>query len=388
MHAQENVQLLGMGGATAAANGFGMVNNCNPASYSKIGISTLQFGLYGMRSRVTTKDTISTAGKMNIQHLFLGLPAGKNGGISAGFLPYTFINYRAQSTEKAFDSTMAFNRYFGDGGIQKFYIGYGHQYKGFSIGANLNTYFGNTGVNSDKVFYDTARIYSTNFNGSYHYNALNFTLGSQYEKTFKKGNLKDKKLILGATFSNNTNIRIVKDEYTSTTSPDGISTDTIESVLGKTFKATLPMSYTAGIGLVSGDLWKIYADFSGSNWSTYRYDNSQDSTNNMWRAALGASYRKSLAETETYVNRIEYRFGVFGGKNNIQLNGHHLNTIGGTVGLGLPLKFKRGNFGIVNIATEFSSRGTANHGLMQENTTRFIIGVSLSEKWFVKAKFY
>ena len=54
------------------------------------------------------------------------------------------------------------------------------------------------------------------------------------------------------------------------------------------------------------------------------------------------------------------------------------------VGLGLPLI---GTFTNINIGLEVGKRGTTYYNLVQENYFNISVGLSLSDKWFVKRKF-
>jgi hypothetical protein len=56
------------------------------------------------------------------------------------------------------------------------------------------------------------------------------------------------------------------------------------------------------------------------------------------------------------------------------------------VTLGASFPFKRSTNGI-HTALELGSLGTQANGLVKENFVRFTIGMSLSDRWFVKRKY-
>ena len=54
------------------------------------------------------------------------------------------------------------------------------------------------------------------------------------------------------------------------------------------------------------------------------------------------------------------------------------------IGLGMPLG---GTFTNINIGLEIGKRGTKYYNLVEENYINLSVGLSLSDKWFVKRKF-
>ena len=55
-----------------------------------------------------------------------------------------------------------------------------------------------------------------------------------------------------------------------------------------------------------------------------------------------------------------------------------------TAGLGLPLG---GTFSKINVGLEIGKRGTVYNNLVEENYINLSIGLSLSDRWFVKRKY-
>jgi hypothetical protein len=385
---QENIPNIGMGGVSNAYSAIGQINYLNPASYTNIYLTTLQAGFNGERNRITTKDSFNTAGGLNVSFLSLGLPIGKNGGAAFGIMPESRVSYRALSREIAFDTTELQRAFYGSGGIQKFFVGYGHKIKDFNFGVNVNFLFGNYNKSSINQFFDTLNIYSSEFATYNSVNGINFLLGGIYQHTIKSaGKLNGKKISIGATWQPQSMLNVVSDGYKRSFIYSGIGADSIETVAGVKSKMTLPMKFGTGIMLANGDIWKIGLDYNMASWSNYRVNNEADSTSNTWSVKLGGAYRQSFMENTNYLRRIEYRAGIYTAKEYLRLNSTDVKSSGVTFGLGLPLKIRSSSYGMINLAFNTGIRGTIDNGLVREGFTRFTFGINLSEKWFRKQRY-
>ena len=68
----------------------------------------------------------------------------------------------------------------------------------------------------------------------------------------------------------------------------------------------------------------------------------------------------------------------------LYLNEHHINKVGVSAGISLPLPKSLSK---VNVAVEVGQYGTLSDGLIQERYLKFDVGVSVFERWFVKRKY-
>jgi Tfp pilus assembly protein PilW len=163
--------------------------------------------------------------------------------------------------------------------------------------------------------------------------------------------------------------------------------DTIVRNDNKKTNLQMPNQFSFGTLLANGELWKVGIDGKMGNWSTFRNDAKPDSTANNWMVKLGGSYRKTSIENTRYSEKIEYRFGVFTGTDYLQFNNKNLAITAATVGLGLPLKIKKASYGTINLALQTGARGTTDNNLIRERFTTFSLGISVSEKWFLKRRY-
>ena len=100
--------------------------------------------------------------------------------------------------------------------------------------------------------------------------------------------------------------------------------------------------------------------------------------------SLGGYFIPNYNSFSNYAKRIVYRGGLRYEKTGLVVNGESINDMGVTVGFGLPIT---GVFSNVNLGLELGKKGTTKANLVEENYSKFSVGFSLNDKWFVKSKF-
>jgi hypothetical protein len=383
---QESIQSRGMGGVSIADDPFAQINYLNPASYPGIRLTTLQAGLDGERHNVITKDSANITGSINIAYLTLGMPVGRNGGLAFGLMPESRVGYRALSSEIFVDSNQLTRLFEGKGGMQKLFVGYGHAIKDFSVGVNINFLFGNYSTISSNQFLDDNSTYTSENANVNNVKGINYNLGMQYHHLFKTGVLAKKRINIGATFTPQSNLNVNYSNYQYAYINPSFS-DTIAKSVDQSTTLLLPNKFAGGILLSSGDNWKVGLDAHSAAWSNFKYNNAVDSTADSWAIKLGGSYRKSSLDNARYTEKIDYRLGVFTGNDYLKIRGKNIAATGVTFGIGLPLKIRKTSYGSVNIALQTGARGTTENNLVKERFTNFSIGLSVSEKWFLKRRY-
>jgi hypothetical protein len=127
------------------------------------------------------------------------------------------------------------------------------------------------------------------------------------------------------------------------------------------------------------------ADFSWQNWEAYEYNGVSDSLFNKWRISAGGEFTPDFRNPTSYFQRMTYRMGVHYGKTPIYLREKHIDEIGISFGLSLPITKSRST---VNLSLAIGKRGTTANDLIQENFFRFTLGVNIFERWFLRRKYY
>ena len=105
--------------------------------------------------------------------------------------------------------------------------------------------------------------------------------------------------------------------------------------------------------------------------------------NNRLKVALGAEFRpKSMGGN--YLQRINYRAGLFYNRSYLKINGNDLNEIGATCGFGFPLATDKS---VVNVAFEYINRQCSPAKLISEDHFRISLSLTFNEMWFWQRKF-
>lgn len=384
----QNVANLGMGGTALADNGDATLNYMNPASYGFLRITTFQMAGFGERFNVSTLSNEGKAtGTANISYLNIGMPISKKAGISFGLLPYTRIFYNAQTAKKLYDTVLLYSAYNGRGGLQKVYFGIGGGTKRLKVGANMNIIFGNNIRKNSSNFTDSIPpIYSAEKNSRTSSFGLQPTFGVQYNTHFGKND----SIKFGATYAMSAKLKTNAENYTVSYYDDGQLATPIEYLDSSFVNGTkvIPAALDFGVNWQHGKHWQYAIDVHNQDWTQYRENGNQDSTNNELTFRFGVKYNPAApASSKNYIQKMTYSAGFYTGENNLRLNGQSINTTALTFGAGFPIKRQYTQIGTIHFAVQSGVRGTTDNGLVREGFTRFTIGANLSELWFQKGRY-
>ncbi len=378
-----NVYNLGMGGVSLANATSSNINYNNPASYSKIGLSTIQIATRANRSNLNNGNNIDIAtGSFDIHYLNLALPINKKTGMSFGLMPISKVYYLLKDELINFDSTITYNLSGGGGNFQNIYMGIGHQVKNFSIGANIFYTFGSKNIKTINTFADSLSILSTEFQNNLSGGGIGATAGSQYLIKLAK----NRELRFGATFSPSYRLKTTTDKrYVSMY--NGAERDTALVISDIAGKIKMPMSYGVGMQAKLSEKLNAGLDYTATQWSKYNADGNTDSLTDTKRIALGFNYIPDANALLNYWKHVEYRLGFYTGNEFVKLQNTVLPLRALTAGLSLPLRRTRDSQGFLHTSFEFGSRGTTTNNLIRDNFSRFNVGLTLNAKWFIPTKY-
>lgn len=384
---QRNTILRGMGGIATAYNDLFSVNTYNPATYSFLKVTTLDFAFEGRTRSVLMNNTSTSSGTATISYITLGIPLGKHAGMAAGIAPMSNVYYNASDTVNINGMGKTIMNYNGSGSTQYAYLGFSGKYKGLSIGFNAGYVFGTTNYSSSLVNIDTPHVRNSEFS-RFH------TIGGLYWKggLFYKAKVKKEQYInIGAAITLSQKLNAQRDaydvayQYTST----GIVIDTVPQTRqdGVDGKVELPAEYSFGLHYGRDFHWNIGADFVYTDWSTFKnFDDREGVGDNAWRMAVGGEITPN-PEAKNLFSMTTYRLGAYYGKDYIQINGNDVTYFGGSVGASFPLKRSYTQFGRLNTSLDIGRRGSIQNGLAREFFVKFTVGVSLNDIWFTKRKY-
>jgi long-subunit fatty acid transport protein len=385
--------LRGMGGIATAYTDYFSVNTYNPASYSFLKVTTLDFAFEG-RSKSIYMDGVNTSsGTATISYVSMGIPLGKHAGMSLGITPVSNTYYNANDTIHGLNGVGdAIVNYNGSGSMQYAYIGASGQYKGFSIGFNAGYMFGNSRYSSTFQNFDTTATRNSEFSRYNSVGGLYWKGGILYKARIKK----DKFLNVGATVTLSQKLNVERDAYDLgyqyITTADGtreLLVDTAKSsAVGVKGKMQLPAEYSFGIHYGKDFTWSFGADFVYTDWSKFtNFGDRERVGDNAYRMAIGGEITPNPTAIKKYFSTVTYRLGAYYGKDYLQFPGNNITYVGGTVGATFPLKRNYNQFGRINTSLDIGQRGTIQNSLAREFYVKFTFGFSLNDIWFQKRKY-
>ncbi|ASZ10106.1 hypothetical protein KTO58_25290 [Chitinophaga pendula] len=391
----QNAINRGMGGVSQAYGDPQSINFTNPASYSNLLLTTLDIAVEGGVRNISQKDARFRSGIGSLSYLQLGVPVKKNWGLVFGLRPVTKVSYNISQDmgRQTFFDTLnlrVVNQFEGSGGLYQVYTGTGVAIGNFSIGVNVGYLFGNI-VNSTKVIYPPNEyVFPSKHSSRIDYGSFFYNFGLQYRAKLSK----EMDLTFGATGSLKQNLKARKEQMRETlvydASSDQYSTmDTAFYERGARGEITFPQQLGGGIVLRKVDSWLIGADFTTTQWDQFRnYGVKDTAVKNSWKFALGGQFVPNANAMGGYWNRVSYRLGGYYGKDYVYVKGQEMPIMGFTFGLGLPIRRQAysNQFTIINAAFEVGQRGNS-QTILKENYYRFVLGFTLSDRWFIKRKY-
>ncbi|OBX26828.1 long-subunit fatty acid transport protein [Gelidibacter algens] len=376
------------------------VNLRNPAGYAGNNLKMfnnesrpIKFTVGGSSSNLTLK-TDNESQKTNattFDYLALSVPIGKF-GFGFGLLPYTSVGYKLESRN---DEGNLDNRYKGEGGLNKAFIGLGYQITpSLGVGVDASYNFGNIQnsalefayVNGEPLQYFSKESNRSNLSG------VNLNFGLSY-KTMVTDKLQ---LTSGLTYMPKSNIKSENERFFSSVvvnvvTEQEILINTIQADLEsqnlKKTDLTLPSKFSFGAGIGQPQKWFAGAEYTFQKTSEFEnpiFTASNAEFIDASTIALGGFYIPNYNSFSSYWERIVYRAGVNFENTGLKINNETINEFGISFGVGLPV----GNlFSNANIGFEFGKRGTTKANLIEENFMNLQISLSLNDRWFQKRKY-
>lgn len=417
-----------MGGVSAAYRDPLNINIINPASFSKLGYTSLEAAVKFNTSTYNTGDTNYVAGDGFIDYLALGFPITPNRtgrlkvGASAGLAPYTQMNYNLQQNIVD-NNNIAYSSLFnGSGRLYDLYLGTGVQISGqdsiapneFAFGLNVAYRFGKMSYSEVLNFDELGSILGSRRSITSKVNDVVLTGGIQYKAllTPKKtrgivkdslGNIIRTKadftegiyLTFGAYTSSPLNLNAktteVYDRFYN--SGSGIATiDTVSETDRGSFSMNFPISVGTGITIGDDYRWLLGIDYRYTAWSGFNSLMNDSKLKDSYRIGLGFEITPDRSK-KSILNRTSYRIGGYFDSGNFAISGNTLSEYGITFGFGLPVTRTKlsttlqSGTSYINVAFKVGSRGTTQNNLIQEVFFGGSVGFVLNDRWFQKNKY-
>ena len=387
-----------MGGVGVGYRNSMKINYINPASYSLLGRKTFLFnvGIEGNNTYSKTAEAKTSHNSFNVRDIALAMPLGRGVGLGVSVTPLSSVGYRVQMEDTdplllANDKYVVYN-YLGEGTVTQAKLGLGVQVtKHLALGADLIYYHGRTTRSFSTTV--TSLMTSTQYSNavgrsSETISRIGMNFGPQYDI------LRNDKRILtfGATYRPKLNLKPENERIVYTS---GIESDTV-SYSNRKQSFNLPGMLRAGLFYQTHKLG-VGFDYSMEQWNGINPPDSQDDVvfkNNQYYR-VGVEYTPNAIDIRRFLNRWTYRFGVYYNDYYMRINGHKINDVGLSVGVGIPIKMQ--GFSSVNLGLTWGCRGTTATGMIgtrqfrmvRENYIKVSIGLSLfgEDDWFKRFKY-
>lgn len=369
-------QVKAMGGLSMGLRSNNFINPANPASYTSIDSLTfrMEAGVSFQVSNFSDGEKSQTALDGNLEYLAMQFPIKKWVALSLGLMPYSIVGYNYSMTETAPSSITAGSlktdyTYSGEGGITQLYLGLGFRpFSWFSLGANLQYYFGSIEYSSSASFEEV--YVPTIMQRTISVTDLSGNFGVQFTIPLKK----DMSLTLGGTYQ-------LKSSVNADAEQTVITTDTVVQNFNNSFD--FPMSF--GTGFVFNYLNKLTIgfDYKKEFWSDVEFFGEKEFLDRN-KFIVGFEYLPN-PNGRAYFERVYYRFGANLSKSYYTVNGEQLKSLVLSTGWGFPLK-KGLNPTIMNFTFEYGLNGKVEGNLLREQYFKFILNATINENWFMKRK--
>jgi len=349
----------------------------SPATYSSLQRMTFNVaGNHNIRS-MKTNSASGTTSRTTFDYLTFAIPTGKL-VLAFGLNSLTSVGYKIESIQP--QGITDFQRYTGEGGVNRLFLGAGYQLTNtFSLGVDLNYDFGSITTKRDvfknEVQYGTQELNKSNLSG------FNFNIGALYKTKIKRYDF-----FTSVTFTPETTLESLNERSFSTISWTGVLQETQDAVIDNSSLVT-PRKLIFGAGFGDKMSWIVSGEVTmegTSKLSNLYTDISNTSYENATKFAIGGYFIPNYRSFTSFWDLVTYRAGFRYENTGLIIKDQAINDYALSLGLGIPVGR---NFSNVNIGFEYGSRGTKRADLIKENYFNILIGLSISDKWFVRSKY-
>lgn len=371
------------------------LNIQNPAHLASLKLTSFAIGGTYANTKSASESQEAKARRTSLDYMAIAIPVGKV-GIGFGLIPYSSLGYKISKVTYDIDRSVTpndttrsvYSKYNGIGGVNKVFVGFGYQLtKKLNIGADIQYNFGT--IETSSLEYQTDLQYGSRENNTSDVRGVNFDLGLTYQTKISSKHsffsslsyTPQSKLTLG----NTRNIEIVE-----LLSSSAVTVLERQNIPVKDTNITLPSKLTVGTGFGQVKKWLVGGEvsFIQNSVMSNRFNDIDLSGNtsfeNSVRYSLGGFFIPNYNSYSSYLKKIVYRAGLRYENTGLVILNKSITDFAGNIGLGMPLS---GTFTNINIGLEIGKRGTKYYNLVEENYVNLSVGLSLSDKWFVKRKF-
>ncbi len=387
----------GMGGVGVATRNRRYINVMNPAALSAIDSSSFMADIGIVENNKIFRQghgankIRSGNNTFNMNDFVIAFPVYKSFCLMAGILPFSDMGYdfySRETNENVIGNTSPItNVYYGEGSTYDIVFGGGvavsHR---FSVGAQMDYYFGTLDRVGEVVFYDAA--YQDVTAGSQMVvRGITGKLGVQYDQPLGR-NLH---LTIGATYRFRAKMRGTTDVYQfgdQSSIRDTVSYKTLNNKDGLKLGDELGL----GVSLRYGEKWMVEIDYIRSDWNRTGLnnvdytgvDNANFSTRVAQSVRMGFEIVPNRNDIRYYLRRCTYRVGAYYNQEYFNYCGDLVSSKGVTIGFTLPVFRLYNGF---TVSADFGKRGTLRNNMVREMYATIGVGFNIHDLWFHRPKY-
>jgi hypothetical protein len=392
------VRQMGMGGTGQAAPNTGNINEANPALLVYTPRTMFEAGFTGQYKNVRNATNSYRTGSITLAYLSFAVPINKRWSAAAGLKPYSSIDYQVSQAAAVNGDPFAsaFKSYEGTGGLSEAYFAHGiHVFRDLNIGGSASYLFGTldqsngTAINTSTVAAQQLVVEREQLRYA------DFLMRASLHYRHKLS--KDLNLNVGATqtFPTNTKVtrqRTLEQQDVNRATIAGTTVNLVNDA-GHTF---IPMLSQGGISVDNGRNYSVSVDGGWQQWSKFQaFGNGPNTTlRDAWRVGAGGEFTPDPGSVQHYFQRVTYRLGLSVAQMPYRPGGQILYDRALSWGFAFPLPTATSlESTVISLAFMYGVRGNTDYlyssggsSNVRENYLRAQLGVTLSNRWFIKRR--
>lgn len=376
-----------MGGISTYSDSIHL-NLKNPASFSKLKLTTFTLGGTNTSSTLKSNGMKEKANSTLVDYIAVGIPIGRFGA-SFGILPFSSVGYKIHS-DIAVGEQKRSRDFVGEGGINKAFAGVSYSIlPNLQIGADFAYNFGDIDKSATVFISDDGNDFfiskgsrervKTNYSG------FTFNTGLLYNRKVKGYDWHS-----SFTYSPETKISAESTAFldiVQIANSGAITAVETREIEAANNDLTMPSKFTVGTGIGKAQKWFVGAEFTQTQNSQLKNNyltSDMASFEDSQKYTVGGYYIPKHNSFTSYFDRIVYRAGFRFENTGLVLDNQSINDYAFSLGAGFPVGRNLTN---INLSLEYGQKGKNTNTLIQENYFNVSVGISLNDLWFVKRRF-
>lgn len=354
----------GMAGVGLALTDNLTVSFLNPASLSALSFTTISASFRHSSANLKSASQEASITDSNVSGVQFVIPLKQNKvALAIGLSPYSsaevsFTSDEASTEEKPLLETVSY-----DGGVNTGFLSLSIKpFDRLYIGATTLFYFGLL-KNIQRIDFTSPDLIDTQIELSRSVTGVNLRFGVIFK------------------ILSNWNIAGVLTPRVTLNSDNTLSLNITEFPNISSTAIELPLAFGIGTSFAVGRKLSVGIDYYRQQWSEVGKDGFNHDSQ---RFALGLEFSGKGSFRDSYFSRMAVRAGIY--YKNLGLEdpiGEKVSEIFGTVGLGVPIKWRAGR---LDLALEAGRRGSSSKNPFRENVIRFTGSITIGERWFLRRR--